>query len=145
MSFLDSWHVIQSIGNVPVCADQVLKSGFTVRIDSNGYCDLTFAALLDIMVFDSKGWNIHNFKLSKIDVSTLGLDFIEPYRDQFIYKNVPKHLLSKVIEVLSGEKKSDDVAVKVVARQERACYRCKRMCDLGDKECWWCTAKDPTR
>lgn len=37
-------------------------------------------------------------------------------------------------------------AVVVVAgRQERACYHCKRKCDIGDKECWWCLSLDPTK
>jgi hypothetical protein len=145
MAFLDNWHPIQKAGNDTLCADLIISNGFTIRIEAIDNNDLEASTIVDMLIFDSIGWNIHNSQLSKVDASILGLEFIEQYRDALYYKNVPKNLVLNVINVLNGKSTNNDAVVAVVTkRQEKHCYRCNRMCDIGDKECWWCTASNPT-
>lgn len=143
MAFLDNWHPVQKAGHDTLCADLIIENGFTIRIEAKDSNGLEMAAIMDMLIFDNLGWNIHNSQVSKVQVSTLGLEFIEEYRDNLFYKNIPKHLVLKAIDILNGKPAETPVAVGI-ARQEKPCYHCKRKCDLGDKECWWCLSPDPT-
>ena len=145
MAFLDNWIIVQrNYRWETTCADYNLPL-FKIRIETPDGADIEQETIVDMFIFDSKGWNIHNQQCTIIaDIAALNLGFTEKYRDGVIYAAIPKEIVLEVIDILSG-KNSKTTSNIPLARQEKACYRCKRMCDIGDVSCWWCTTSDPTK
>lgn len=144
MPFLDNWVIVQRNPKwEAICADYNLPD-YKLRIESPSGIDLeNEQEMFDLLIFDSKGMNIHNKQYTIVsDVSIF--DFIEKYRDEFYYRSVDKNIVQEVINILTG--KTNKVISNIpIVRQEKPCCRCKRMCDVGDAVCWWCTIENPTR